>query len=576
MRAQAIEDELITANAERDAAITALNAAIVERDAAMIARDAANAARDIALARRDLAIADRDAARAARNLANAEAAELQVNAAVLRFAIWFAQKRVLFGLLRRTAAGRAEAIHAGATASGSLSFLSQKMITDLCQTRVLLGLLRRPEAFCHALITAGLPEAARLHIRQIESGHRNAARFDASRENVILVVHETSRTGAPILGWNIARLLAARYNLFIVCIGGGALTPEFQELAAETYGPFPGAGASLGIIDKALDSMFENRSFRYAVINSTESRVMVEVCAHRVVPAVFLVHEFATYVHSRADLRRAFDRAAEIVFPAQLVMKSAAEVYPSLHQKNVSILPQGMSEIPRSGGNDESSEGIADQLSALTKQRAQGAFIVVGAGTVSLRKGVDLFIAAAAAVRRANLHRPLQFVWVGHGYAPAKDMGYSIYLKEQIERAGLTAEVTFLGEVSDMEPVYALANAFFLSSRLDPLPNVSIDAAMRGLPIVCFADASGIAELLLSDPETKACVVAHLDVEAAAQYICRLASDGAAATEIAAATARLAQKTFNMERYVEQIDTLGRRHGQADLEISPEARKKVA
>jgi glycosyltransferase involved in cell wall biosynthesis len=136
-------------------------------------------------------------------------------------------------------------------------------------------------------------------------------------------------------------------------------------------------------------------------------------------------------------------------------------------------------------------------------------------------------------------------------------MAYSIYLKEQIERAGLADQVTFIGEVSDMEPFYALADAFFLSSRLDPLPNVSIDAAMRGIPIVCFAAASGIAEILIKDPLTAHGVVPHLDAEAASQFIARIAEDANEAAEIAAATQHLAKNTFDMVRYVAQLDKLG-------------------
>lgn len=573
LRAQGWEDDFIAAIVERDAAIAG-------RDAAITERDAANAARDIATAARDLAIAERQAA-----IDHAQFAEQRLSAAIFGFAIWIAQKRVLLGMLRRSQAGRANALRAGAAASGSEPLLNLGLITDLCQTRVLIGLLRRPAAFCHAMVAARLREAARAqrgsgsaaqpaHIGPAQNSLRNPARFDASRENIIVAVHETSRTGAPILGWNIAKLLAARYNIFTVCLGGGPLTPEFQALSAETYGPFLGADRHPVIVEAALRPMFENRIFRYAIINSTESRLMLKICAKRTIPTIFLVHEFGAYVYAAADLRRGFDDAAEIVFPARLVAASSESVHPALQRRDVNILPQGMSEVP--AGPESSNPDVARKLRTLAEQRAAGAFIVIGAGSVSFRKGVDLFISAASAVRQRNLKRPVHFVWVGHGYAPAEDMAYSIYLKEQIERAGLLAEVTFLGEVSDLEPVYALADAFFLSSRLDPLPNVSIDAAIRGIPIVCFADASGIAEHLLKQPDTAACVVAHLDIDAAAQFISHLASDPTAAAAFSAATSRFAQVTFNMARYVEQLDRIGRRHGQAAPEISSDARDHAA
>ena len=76
-----------------------------------------------------------------------------------------------------------------------------------------------------------------------------------------------------------------------------------------------------------------------------------------------------------------------------------------------------------------------------------------------------------------------------------------------------------------MEPAYALADVFFLSSRLDPLPNVTIDAALRAIPVVCFEGATGMADLLAADALASQCVVPYLDVDAAAGLIARLADN---------------------------------------------------
>jgi glycosyltransferase involved in cell wall biosynthesis len=136
-------------------------------------------------------------------------------------------------------------------------------------------------------------------------------------------------------------------------------------------------------------------------------------------------------------------------------------------------------------------------------------------------------------------------------------MLYSVYLREQLERSGLQDYVTFLDAVSDLEPIYALADAFLLTSRLDPLPNVVIDSAHRGIPIVCFKNASGAADLLLSDPDTALGVVDYLDPIAAGRVILSLAGDQDTWTRTAAATENLARSVFDMAKYVEAIDALG-------------------
>jgi glycosyltransferase involved in cell wall biosynthesis len=130
-------------------------------------------------------------------------------------------------------------------------------------------------------------------------------------------------------------------------------------------------------------------------------------------------------------------------------------------------------------------------------------------------------------------------------------------------RSALQDCVTFLGEVGDLEPVYAISDAFLLSSRLDPLPNVSIDAAHRGIPIICFEGASGTAELLAKDEITAIGVVPHMDAQAAGRVIAHLAQDDAARQELSAAIKNLANETFSMARYVAKLDAIGASHALA-------------
>jgi len=181
---------------------------------------------------------------------------------------------------------------------------------------------------------------------------------------------------------------------------------------------------------------------------------------------------------------------------------------------------------------------------------------VLGAGSVEFRKAVDVFLATAMAVRQ-KVGDGIHFVWVGRGYRPNEDLGYSVYLHEQIQRSGLPDNVTFIEEVPDLEPIYGLADTFFLCSRLDPMPNVAIDAAYRGIPLVCFENASGIAELLKSDPAAAFGVVDYLDPSAASQAIVMLATDRDRRIRLAESTRNLVRSTLDMARYVEEIDALG-------------------
>jgi glycosyltransferase involved in cell wall biosynthesis len=380
-------------------------------------------------------------------------------------------------------------------------------------------------------------------------------RIDVSRENVLLVVHGTSRTGAPILGWNLGLHLAARYNVFTVILqDDGPLADAFREQSAQLYGPFQNERSHPVDIEHGLRRLLDELNFKFAIINSVESRPVIDVCARRLIPTLLLMHEFGS-LYPPGSLSKTFNIATEIVFPAQLVAKSSVELYPSLRERTIRILPQGGCALPR--GRNESAAPSTPAVDLLRRIRNGGKFIVLGAGTVHYRKGVDLFLAIAAAVRKLSDGERVHFVWIGHGYNPDLDKGYSVYLHEQLCMSALEGSVTVLDEVSDLSPFYALTDAFLLTSRLDPLPNVCIDAAHRGIPIICFRGASGIGEFLVSEAISARGVLDYADVTAASREILSLACDRGHWTRVAEATKRIAEAKFDMLKYVEQIDALG-------------------
>src|SRR5260370_3658680 len=146
--------------------------------------------------------------------------------------------------------------------------------------------------------------------------------------------------------------------------------------------------------------------------------------------------------------------------------------------------------------------------------------------------------------------------WMGDGYLPDWDMAYSAYLRDQINRSDLRDSVEILDAVADPEPIYASADLFLLTSRLDPLPNVAIEAAMRALPVVCFDRASGFAELLAQNAATRDLVVAYLDCDAAARLVNELAEDPVRLGRLSDEIERFARSMFDMNSYTDAIDFL--------------------
>lgn len=375
--------------------------------------------------------------------------------------------------------------------------------------------------------------------------------FKETSDTIVVIVHEASRTGAPILAWNLVKKLQHRYNVVVLLRAGGNLFSVFEEEAAAVVS-LPSAPADIHAFVAALVSRYRPK---YAIANSVETRVFVPAFEEAGVPVIALVHEFAEYIRPVGTLNQLYLTASAVVFPANIVAKSSIDEYPFLALRDVVVIPQGECEIPPQAMDEfQRIDGGSTQRRLVEEK--EDTFLVVGIGRVQIRKGVDLFLSIASLVRRMEHKKKIAFLWLGDGYLPDSDVAYSVYLRDQINRSDLRGSVEILDALADPAPIYASADLFLLTSRLDPLPNVSIEAAMRALPVICFDKASGIAELLAQNETTRDLVVPYIDCDAAARLIIELAEDPVRLRRLSDAIERFAQSMFRMDRYSDTIDRL--------------------
>lgn len=389
----------------------------------------------------------------------------------------------------------------------------------------------------------------------------STAGIKADRPTILIIVHEASRSGAPILGWNIARALCGRANVVTILMQGGPLEQAFSEIASAVVGPTGNDINNQVEASRLAHRLVQIYQPLYVIANSVATRSLVPSLADEGISVLALAHEFSSYMGPAGSLRLLYERAAEIVFPADIVRRASEADYPSLRLRRTHVLPQGPSEVPRSPLPTSDPKRAEAEGRIRRKLRPEGAdddLVVVGMGPIEWRKGVDLFIATATAILARKPKAPVRFTWIGGGYLSPIALEVSSFVSEQITRSGLGDRFQLMDPVEDVESIYQEADVLFLSSRLDPLPNVSIDATLRGIPVVCFAEASGMAEILASNDETRELVVPHLDVGAAAELIGSLAADSEKLKRLGDAVCELAQVSFDMETYVNALDELGR------------------
>lgn len=381
--------------------------------------------------------------------------------------------------------------------------------------------------------------------------------IDPSRKTFLVVSHEASRTGAPILSLNIVINLSKRHNVIVLLLGNGDLEDAFVASGAVVVGP--AAIRNNPVFSKAtVNQLLERFHIDYAIANSIETRAVLPALAERFVPCLSLVHEFAAYTRPRGAFREALFWSGEMIFSANVTLQSAQAEYLELNKKHTHILPQGRCLLPPE--SHSSSEIEREQKRIVNAMRpnssAERQIVILGAGFVQLRKGVDLFIECAARVVNAPGGRNCRFVWIGQGYDPDHDTSYSVYLADQIARSNLEKNVFFISETFAIDTAYENADIFLLTSRLDPLPNVAIDALSHGMPIVCFDKTTGIADFLSSSGLAAECVAPYLDTVSMAEKILSFVNSPDLRADVSRQSRSKSHDYFNMDKYIESLETI--------------------
>jgi len=272
--------------------------------------------------------------------------------------------------------------------------------------------------------------------------------------DIAFVLHTTTRTGAPICALRLARWMRRKdyADPIFILLADGALLPEI-------WNEFP-----------CLPLFAMPKSQRRSCLQATLPRTRV------------------VYLNSLASLRAwqwlDWYRGGLVLH----VHESAASI-----DQYASDLTAIALAGPRTIAVNESCKAPLTQMLGqapdivppaieFTQQHLKGSpptarKIVVGCGTMSLRKGADLFCQVAAQLLE-KFDDEVEFRWLG-------GVG-DVDMKGLLKRYGISRHVKLMGEVSDPLPYLATASLFMLPSRDDPFPLVAMEAASCGVPVVCF------------------------------------------------------------------------------------------
>ncbi len=361
---------------------------------------------------------------------------------------------------------------------------------------------------------------------------------------LLIVSHAAQATGAPISALQLTReFRKLGVELRVILRRGGVLAPQFEKVATTTvwraspqfsftdaanitqrYGPVMGAKCVRNPDRPYCLSKTEQVATDRIVAsvkawgpdaiyaNTTHCGDVIDLLQ---TPAPIFTHvrELAPTIAALDSLRRrsTLDKTRFFFCASQAV---ASDLETQFH-----IAPERLCVEPPAVAIDESDiPGTPAQKNAIEARFGLDADdrLIVGAGTLTPRKGPDLFFAAAAsAVKKYNGPGRLIFVWLGEG-----EMHSS--LLERTRAEGLEGQLFFPGATPDPLPVFRRATALMVTSTEDPYPRVAIEGAAMGAQILAFEGGGGAVDLIRD--LAAGAVIDGFDAPAMGARACQLAA----------------------------------------------------
>ncbi|MCK0533329.1 glycoside hydrolase family 99-like domain-containing protein [Sphingobium agri] len=364
----------------------------------------------------------------------------------------------------------------------------------------------------------------------------------APHGKIALVCHDAYHHGAQYLSLNIARSLSkSGYEVHTFLLDDGPLKDAFREVGYlhdlsghDPHGPYA----------RRLVRELRDLGAQSVICNTLVSAIILPLFKEQDYRIISLIHEMPDVIRQHGlenSARSVVKLADKVIFASQPVADAFAEFAP-LSPENHLIRPQGLYKI---NGYRRQKDGIASARRALRQhlEIAPDAPVILGVGYADARKGVDLFVEAGLEILK-QLPSAI-FIWIGHD---AQEWTEKVH--KAVEDSGKSAHFLFPGLVQETNLYYAGADIFALTSREDPFPSVVLEAMDCGLPVVAFAQATGMDALITA---CDGLLVPRFDTRAYAKAIIALLASDEHRQACEQKSMSLIDRDFVFDTYVQDL-----------------------
>lgn len=330
-----------------------------------------------------------------------------------------------------------------------------------------------------------------------------------NEEKIVLLSHDLSGTGAPILAYNIAKSLQQLNKDVVVLVGQSTvsfLLKKYREsnipvifLDDNRYN-YSNAHVCLNYnrikeytgdeyVNIILE-MLRNEGFSNVITNTVVGGKFVKNLKNYNFKIISLIHEMKTTIELYGFYNYGKDISIYsdyIVFPDETVRNDFENLYKKINGKCL-IRPQGVYLNKKIEGN-KNNFYFSNYGFNLDD------YIIMNSGTCELRKGIDLFLESATILKNI-CDRNIHYVWTGNFGGNRELEGW---IRNQIKKSNLESNfhiIPFIENQDEYKTLLSNVNIFWSTSREDPFPSVVLEALNYNITVIGFKNAGGINTML--------------------------------------------------------------------------------
>ncbi|MDB9376887.1 glycosyltransferase [Nodularia sphaerocarpa] len=365
---------------------------------------------------------------------------------------------------------------------------------------------------------------------------------------ILLISHDATRTGAPICLLMLLKELVNQpdFDCWVLLDRGEEMEEEFAKYAP-TLNLSKLATSNLykdQILQDVLSSFRQFSHSSVAICNTAAISHINKACDENKIPVLAWLHELPTsietYLEGKPSFEKIIKHSRKTIVVSEFVKSSLAKHY-EVDQQLFSTVYAAPAKNFAHIDPENARQKIRQEFNL-----PNDALIILGCGTVDMRKGSDLFVQVGKRVLNAGKFPNIWFIWIGKSY----DDIFRNWLLHDTKVMGMEKQIIFAGPRNDTSNYFAGADIFLLTSREDPFPLVNLEAMSCGLPVIAFEGGGGATEIY---PNECGVSVEYLNVDAMVQEILALISDQERREKISLNAKNLIEQHLTWNRFSEQI-----------------------